>query len=268
MSELVLKDSSSKMVFAPYRENNAAIDVDNWQDVFAEAIKRLKETAETPRVLVEGDDLASSYNLLFENPSRNHFYAKCKASMLAGPMYSHSRNRSLVSALARVAALRDSRTDRCELLPLLALRSGKTNDLCPYWGSKKLLEILFRPEFADPDPFHGFEAYSVRNWDGYDAEPIHPDTLKIAKAMYDILPATLGKPDVSPAADGSIGFEWLHDEGPYRKLFIDIGPGKVWHAYWRLASGKTGKIRNQLFDGQTRTTLDGIARSLELNEVI
>ncbi len=46
----------------------------------------------------------------------------------------------------------------------------------------------------------------------------------------------------SPGADGSIVFEWLKDDGPLRKLFIDIGPGRTWKAYWRLANGKIGTI--------------------------
>jgi hypothetical protein len=92
------------------------------------------------------------------------------------------------------------------------------------------------------DPLEGYEAYSVEDWDGYDALPITAETLAAARTVLKSLPKTFGEPVCSPGADGSIVFEWLADDGPVRKLFIDIGPSKTWKAYWRLANGETGTI--------------------------
>jgi hypothetical protein len=99
-----------------------------------------------------------------------------------------------------------------------------------------------RRALAEP-PLAGYEAYSVENWDGYDASPITPETLAAARAILKALPKkAFGEPECSPGADGSIGFEWIMDRGPVRKLFIDIGPGRTWKAYWRFANGQTDTI--------------------------
>jgi hypothetical protein len=92
------------------------------------------------------------------------------------------------------------------------------------------------------EPLADYDAYSVDDWDGYDALPITTETLHAARSILKSLPKTLGDPVCSPGADGSIAFEWIKDTGPLRKLFIDIGPGRTWKAYWRLANGKIGNI--------------------------
>jgi hypothetical protein len=107
------------------------------------------------------------------------------------------------------------------------------------------------PLFRTPDissrgksfePLADYDAYAVDNWDGYDALPITTETLHVARSILKSLPKIFGDPVCSPGADGSIVFEWLKDDGPLRKLFIDIGPGRTWKAYWRLASGRIGTI--------------------------
>jgi len=102
--------------------------------------------------------------------------------------------------------------------------------------------VLFTDSLTESDPLDGYEKYAVEDWDGYDALPITAETLHAARSILKSLPKTFGDPVCSPGADGSIVFEWLKDDGPVRKLFIDIGPGRTWKAYWRLASGKTGTI--------------------------
>ena len=91
-------------------------------------------------------------------------------------------------------------------------------------------------------PLAGYEAYAHSNWDGYDAEPISPETLRAARFFLSMLPETLGEPDIAPGADGTIGLEWSFTDRPLRKLFIDIGPGAVWGGYWRRANGETQTI--------------------------
>jgi hypothetical protein len=44
-------------------------------------------------------------------------------------------------------------------------------------------------------------------------------------------------------------------DGPLRKLFIDIGPGSTWKAYWRLASGETVTIPRKKFSLTTQKEL-------------
>lgn len=107
---------------------------------------------------------------------------------------------------------------------------------------EELIQQLTRGWTTPNDPLDGYENYAFEEWDGYDALPITPDTLHAARSILKSLPKTFGDPVCSPGADGSIVFEWLKDDGPLRKLFIDIGPGRTWKAYWRLASGWTGTI--------------------------
>lgn len=82
-----------------------------------------------------------------------------------------------------------------------------------------------------------YEALSQPNWDGYGAEPISSDTLTYARSFIRALPTSLGKPEVSPSADGAIALEWMPSAGPVHKLFLDIGPGKQWFAYWKMRDG-------------------------------
>lgn len=116
------------------------------------------------------------------------------------------------------------------------------------------LSLLSSTEFTPPnvslrgdafEPLADYEEYAVDNWDGYDALPITAETLNAARSILKLLPKTFGDAACSPGADGSIVFEWLKEYGPFRKLFIDIGPGKTWKAYWRLTSGKTGAIQRK-----------------------
>jgi hypothetical protein len=70
-----------------------------------------------------------------------------------------------------------------------------------------------------------------------------------------MLPDTFGTPDVAPGSDGTIGFEWIFEEGPLKKLFIDIGPGQVWSAYWRRTSGKQGDVAHEKITPKTKSVL-------------
>jgi hypothetical protein len=107
----------------------------------------------------------------------------------------------------------------------------------------RTMDISPQSRRALAEPLPGYEAYSVENWDGYDASPITPETLAAARAILKALPKkAFGEPECSPGADGSIGLEWIMDRGPVRKLFIDIGPGRTWKAYWRFANGQTDTI--------------------------
>lgn len=99
-------------------------------------------------------------------------------------------------------------------------------------------------------PLAGYEGYNCRDWDGYGAEPITPQTLDAAKQMIDLLPDTLGWPDIAPGGDGSIGLEWV-PAGKTPKMFFDIGPGERWRAYWRCANGSTDRQEGLVSDSTT-----------------
>ena len=117
----------------------------------------------------------------------------------------------------------------------------------------RLHPSVSRPRQKTSDLLAGYEEYERADWDGYGAEPISAETIDAARSfLTSKCLRTLGQPEISPGSDGTIGLEWVRDTGPFRKLFIDIGPGKIWHAYWRLADGRTDKLRSQKLDDTTR----------------
>ena len=113
-----------------------------------------------------------------------------------------------------------------------------------------------------PQALLGYDRYAVPNWDGYDADPITAETLSAARKFMTMLPATLGKPDIAPGADGTIGFEWILASGPLRKLFIDIGPGGIWSGYWRRSSGAKQSIKPSPVNQTTALSLSRLFAGL------
>jgi hypothetical protein len=111
----------------------------------------------------------------------------------------------------------------------------------------------------------GYEQYNQRNWDGYDAEPITPETLRYARRLLGVMPdAFFGLPDIAPSGDGSIGLEWVPDDGPLDRLFLDIGPGEEWIAYWKRRNGEFGRLPGTGFDPQTKRDLQKLFANLSL----
>ncbi|MGY4461529.1 hypothetical protein [Bradyrhizobium sp. LB13.1] len=102
------------------------------------------------------------------------------------------------------------------------------------------------------DPLKGYEKYQAANWDGHGAEAITAATLDYARKLFKALPTTLGSPDVAPAGDGSIALEWVPDHHhKLSKLFLDIGPGEEWCAYWKLHDGHFDTVTHEGFHPTT-----------------
>lgn len=101
----------------------------------------------------------------------------------------------------------------------------------------------------------GYERYSEANWDGHDAQPITHLTLQYARRLLRVMPDIFGPPDIAPSADGLIGLEWVSDTRPVRKLFLDIGPGEEWCAYWKRCNGEFGSLPGTSFTLNTRRIL-------------
>ena len=112
------------------------------------------------------------------------------------------------------------------------------------------------------DLLAGYERYAEANWDCYGAEPIAAETVEAARQFLGMLPETLGEPHISPGSDGTIGLEWVFADGPLRKLYIDVGPGKVWGGYWRRASGERRTIPPKIVDERTEAELANLFEDL------
>ena len=108
-----------------------------------------------------------------------------------------------------------------------------------------------------------FSRYNKANWDGYGAAPITPETVRAARRFLRMLPTVLGEPEMAPGSDGIIAMEWLFENHhPLRKLFIDVGPGDVWSAYFRRADGKKGTMPEELITANTKTKLETLFAEL------
>jgi hypothetical protein len=112
------------------------------------------------------------------------------------------------------------------------------------------------------DTLEGYEQFNQRNWDGYDAEPITAETQRYARRLLRVMPDSFGRPDIAPSGDGFIGLEWVPDDGPLDRLFLDIGPGEEWSAYWKLRSGAFGRLHGAGFDSQTKQHLQNLFADL------
>jgi hypothetical protein len=115
---------------------------------------------------------------------------------------------------------------------------------------------------APSDPFEGYESFEIPNWDGYDAHPVTKETVQAARRLLGLIPRDFPDPDIAPGSDGGIGFEWVLENSSIRKLFIDIGPGATWSAYWRLASGARGNSPRQPIDSETHKKVAAIFHQL------
>ena len=114
------------------------------------------------------------------------------------------------------------------------------------------------------DPLEGYDQYANPNWDGFDAEPITPETLTCARKILRELPNTFGEAHIAPGADGSIGFYWSADKGSLRSLCIDVGPGQKWRAYWQLRDGRFDRLPSRHFDNTIDVDLASLFHNLSL----
>jgi hypothetical protein len=92
-----------------------------------------------------------------------------------------------------------------------------------------------------PDEFSEYETYSMPNWDGYDAEPILPETVRAARSLNRLLPREAPEPDIAPGGDGTIGFEW-YSAAEKRWTLVDVGPGELIKARRMYDTGRVTEL--------------------------
>jgi hypothetical protein len=165
-------------------------------------------------------------------------------------------------------AMRNYRLNAAINLPEQFLNSGNRISLQLYETVSTDIDILALVNaFVDKsdrvvDPFDDYKLYDRRNWNGFDAEPVTAETLRSARRIYDMLPDDLGEPHIAPGADGSIGFYWSADNGSFRSLCIDIGPGEKWRAYWQLKDNTFDSLSSRQITSSTRANLEFIFTAL------
>jgi hypothetical protein len=103
------------------------------------------------------------------------------------------------------------------------------------------------------------KACSQRGWDGYDAQPISPQTQRNARAFLEDLPMWLQAPDIVPEPDGEIAIEW--DLGPGRIFSVSIGDTGKLH-YAGLFEDGVERHGVEPFEGVVSTEVLGYAKRL------
>lgn len=170
----------------------------------------------------------------------------------------------------------DKLNDRLMLLIDEANESATNGTFLMWKGARKA--YLYKPKNATapyithdaiadtsaPDLLAGYELYQMANWDGAGAEPITAATLAYARRIVAVLPSSLGAPAIAPASDGTIALEWIPDDPHHKldRLFLDIGPGRQWRAYWTLRTGEFHRIPHTGFSNETSEIIARIFRDL------
>jgi len=202
--------------------------------------------------------------------------------------FSDTKARASVQTMYAVASVkafkawrekeRDSgSTQSARITGLLDLTfAPRSVDFCDLVGSMALLTRVSAASQFDLDIFGtlgtlllpdvgalaGYDRYCIPNWDGDQAEPILQETVEATRSLLHVLPSNFGEPDIAPAADGTIGLEWIPDTGPLRKLFIDVGPKTIWRAYWKFANGEYGHAHGLTSDSDISDTMKTLFRDL------
>ena len=95
-------------------------------------------------------------------------------------------------------------------------------------------------EQLDPDILlAGLDEYDWFGWDSYQARPIREPTIRAAREFMQHL-KTGPIPDVAPAPDGSVGFEWVRPDGV---VYVDIlDRDSHIEVFYRIGTYSQGKM--------------------------
>lgn len=91
------------------------------------------------------------------------------------------------------------------------------------------------------------EEYSVPNWDGYEALPIEPQALELAKKFINALPEDLPLPETAPEPDGSISLDWIWSKDRVFSLSV----GKTYELSYAWIDNEDRGYGVAKFDGET-----------------
>ena len=84
-------------------------------------------------------------------------------------------------------------------------------------------------------------------WNGEAAEPTSKESVAVACAFIDALPAHVPLPEFAPEPDGSISLDWI--ESRSRVLSLSVGPGRRVPYAWLDGTDRSHGVAD--FDGST-----------------
>ena len=127
--------------------------------------------------------------------------------------------------------------------------------------SQELAVISLRPFASLTELAHAAEEATHDDWDGYGGHAVQSETIALARAFIDQLPAFVPPPDVTPEPDGEISLDWR--AGPWRTFSVSIGPqGRLTYAglFGRVPNARGTEV---LGDFIPASILTGLTRLLQ-----
>lgn len=128
--------------------------------------------------------------------------------------------------------------------PGVSTDSDKIGKMFRDLAEHRLGSATGQARIADPQSelLQLFQDCSQPNWDGEGAVPISAATLQEAQRLLEVIPQTIGVPDLIPEAMGSVAFEWYIAPGRVYVLSLSgrkrleyaglLGEGNETHGYW------------------------------------
>ncbi len=114
-------------------------------------------------------------------------------------------------------------------LPISTRGSSPTADFIMGQIKKTRLKLEDSISFGQPlnELYQVYQDSRNPDWDGYNAYPVLPDTVSLAREVLSSFPLGTPPPSFGAEPDGHITMEWYHS--PYRTLSISISPEKKLH---------------------------------------
>lgn len=126
-----------------------------------------------------------------------------------------------------------------------------------YWANRRTpVSFAWRDSLFE-EVSEILQACSVQGWDGYDAEPVSPDSANSALELLKNLPDGIRTPTVVPEPNGDIALEWRTDEQRHFSLSV-TGPTLVYAGIFGGSSRQYGEER--FFGAIPRTILEILVR--------
>ena len=122
--------------------------------------------------------------------------------------------------------------------------SEKINQLFRDLADHRLDSATGQARIGDPQSelLRLYQICSQANWDGEGAKAINSVTLGEAQRLLDVIPSSIGIPDIIPEPNGSIAFEWRISPGRIYILSLSgrkrleyaglLGHGNETHGHW------------------------------------
>lgn len=101
-----------------------------------------------------------------------------------------------------------------------------------------------------------YKECSVKNWDGYGAEPLCKELREVVEKFLNLLPNNIPDPDIIPDTDGEISLDWYREKNTI--FSISIGKNNQLNYAFRSGNGKESYCGSEIFNDKIPKPIIGI----------